>query len=170
MHSPRPYGLLVVNGKLSEQDRLFIDHQLKKLSNQKALSNLDSIRQVRDLPDGGYVILQDMAGILKAIAHKELDPYAFENDGLAKLYVPMLFSGVITKARVLQNEGVGIKLTEQCRQRLSDYKNNDIPNKENYNLGLSYMDKYSYGITLPAYKNYLINNERRVVNKIWIIV
>ena len=43
-------------------------------------------------------------------------------------------------------------------------------NKENYNLGLSYMDKYSYGITLPAYKNYLINNERRVVNKIWIIV
>ena len=32
------------------------------------------------------------------------------------------------------------------------------------------MDKYSYGITLPAYKNYLINNERRVVNKIWIIV
>ncbi|MFW2037436.1 hypothetical protein ACG92Y_02705 [Acinetobacter ursingii] len=130
MHSPRPYGLLVVNGKLSEQDRLFIDHQLKKLSNQKALSNLDSIRQVRDLPDGGYVILQDMAGILKAIAHKELDPYAFENDGLAKLYVPMLFSGVITKARVLQNEGVGIKLTEQCRQRLSDYKNNDIPNKD----------------------------------------
>lgn len=43
-------------------------------------------------------------------------------------------------------------------------------NKENYNLGLNYMDKYSYGITLPAYKNYLINNERRVVNKIWIIV
>ena len=32
------------------------------------------------------------------------------------------------------------------------------------------MDKYSYGITLPAYKNCLINNERRVVNKIWIIV
>ena len=43
-------------------------------------------------------------------------------------------------------------------------------NKENYNLGLSYMDKYSYGITLPAYKNYLIKNERRVVNKIWIII
>ena len=43
MHSPRPYGLLVVNGKLTENDNSFIDHQLKKLSNQKALSNLDSI-------------------------------------------------------------------------------------------------------------------------------
>ena len=72
MHSPRPYGLLVVNGKLTENDSLFIDHQLKKLSNQKATSNLDSIRQVKDLPDGGYVILQDMGGILKAIAHKIL--------------------------------------------------------------------------------------------------
>ncbi|WP_162994931.1 hypothetical protein [Acinetobacter wuhouensis] len=48
MHSPRPYGLLVVNGQLSDSDRLFIDHQLKKLSNQKATSNLDSIRQVKD--------------------------------------------------------------------------------------------------------------------------
>ena len=90
MHSPRPYGLLVVNGKLSEQDRLFIDHQLKKLSNQKALSNLDSIRQVRDLPDGGYVILQDMAGILKAIVHKELSFDEFELDGFAKLYIVSL--------------------------------------------------------------------------------
>lgn len=130
MHSPRPYGLLVVNGQLSESDRLFIDHQLKKLSNQKAISNLDSIRQVRDLPDGGYVILQDMAGILKAIAYKELNPDLLDHDGLAKLYVPMLFSGVITKARVLPNEGVGIKLTEQCRQRLGDYKNNNLPNKD----------------------------------------
>ena len=43
-------------------------------------------------------------------------------------------------------------------------------NKENYNLGLSYMDKYSYGITLPVYKNYLINSEKIIINKIWIIV
>ena len=65
MHSPRPYGLLVQGDKLSDRDKLFIDQELKKLTNQKTLSNLDSIRQVKNLPDGGYVVLQDMGGILK---------------------------------------------------------------------------------------------------------
>lgn len=130
MHSPRPYGLLVINGELTEKDSLFIDHQLKKLSNQKAISNIDSIRQVKDLPDGGYVILQDMGGILKAIAHKELSLDEFESDGLAKFYVPMLYSGVITKAKIRKEEGVGFKITEQCRRRLINYSNEALPNKE----------------------------------------
>lgn len=130
MHSPRPYGLLVVNGKLTENDSLFIDHQIKKLSNQKAISNLDSIRQVKDLPDGGYVILQDMGGMLKAIVHKELSLDEFESDGLAKVYVPMLYSGVITKARIRKAEGVSFKLTEQCRRRLIHYSDEVLPNKE----------------------------------------
>lgn len=132
MHSPRPYGLLVVNGNLSEQDRLFIDHQLKKLSNQKDTSNLGSIRQVKDLPDGGYVILQDMGGILKAIAYKHLSlDGGFEFDGLAKLYVPMLFSGVISNTRVRQEDGVGLKVTEQCRRRLINYsKELSLPAKQ----------------------------------------
>lgn len=130
MHSPRPYGLLVINGELTEKDNLFIDHQLKKLSNQKAISNLENIRQVKDLPDGGYVILQDMGGMLKAIAHKELLLDEFEPDGLAKIYVPMLYSGVITKARIRKEEGVGFKITEQCRRRLINYSNEALPNKE----------------------------------------
>lgn len=130
MHSPRPYGLLVINGELTENDNLFIDHQLKKLSNQKVISNLESIRQVKDLPDGGYVILQDMGGMLKAIAHKELLLDEFESDGLAKVYVPMLYSGVITKARIRKEEGVSLKLTEQSRRRLINYSNETLPNKE----------------------------------------
>ncbi|WP_291345678.1 MULTISPECIES: hypothetical protein [unclassified Acinetobacter] len=130
MHSPRPYGLLVINGELTEKDNLFIDHQLKKLSNQKAISNLENVRQVKDLPDGGYVILQDMGGMLKAIAHKELLLDEFEPDGLAKIYVPMLYSGVITKARIRKEEGVGFKITEQCRRRLINYSNDALPNKE----------------------------------------
>ncbi|ENU86121.1 hypothetical protein [Acinetobacter sp. CIP 102129] len=122
MHSPRPYGLLVLDGKLSDRDQLFIDQELKKLTNQKTLSNLDSIRQVKNLPDGGYVILQDMGGILKAIAHKELSFDEFELDGFAKTYVPMLYSGVITKAIVrTEDKKVGIKLTEQARRRLAGY-------------------------------------------------
>ncbi|UIZ56286.1 hypothetical protein LZP46_07555 [Acinetobacter sp. SCLZS86] len=130
MRSPRPYGLLVINGELTENDNLFIDHQLKKLSNQKVISNLESIRQVKDLPDGGYVILQDMGGMLKAIAHKELLLDEFESDGLAKVYVPMLYSGVITKARIRKEEGVSLKLTEQSRRRLINYSNETLPNKE----------------------------------------
>lgn len=130
MHSPRPYGLLVLDGELSDRDQLFIDQELKKLTNQKTVSNLDSIRQVKNLPDGGYVILQDMAGILKAIAHKELSFDEFELDGFAKLYIPMLYSGVITKARVRKEDGVGFKITEQCRRRLINYSNEALPNKE----------------------------------------
>lgn len=133
MHSPRPYGLVVVDGLLSENDKLFIDHEIRKFSNNKTLSQLDHIRQVKDLPDGGYVILQDMGGILKAIAHKELSiNNELELDGLAKLYVPMLYSGVITKSIVLTDEGkVGIKLTEQARRRLIGYeKNKSLPAKE----------------------------------------
>lgn len=138
MHSPRPYGLQVVNGQLSENDKTFIDHQLKKLSNQKDISELDSIRQVKDLPDGGYVILQDMGGILKAIAYKPLSlDGGFEFDGLAKLYVPMLYSGVVTKANVRRptgngmfgddvGEGVGFKFTDWTRRRLGNYETNRI--------------------------------------------
>ena len=83
------------------------------------------------MPDGGYVILQDMAGILKAIAHKELSFDEFELDGFAKLYIPMLYSGVITKARVRKEDGVGLKITEQTRRRLINYsKELVLPNKE----------------------------------------
>ena len=131
MHSPRPYGLLVLDGELSDRDQLFIDQELKKLTNQKTVSNLDSIRRVKNLPDGGYVILQDMGGILKAIVHKELSFDEFELDGFAKLYVPMLYSGVITKARVRKEDGVGLKITEQTRRRLINYsKELVLPNKK----------------------------------------
>lgn len=132
MHSPRPYGLLVVDGQLSERDRLFIDHEIRKFSNNKALSQLDHIRQVKDLPDGGYVIFQDMGGILKAIAHKELPIDELVPDGYAKLYVPMLYSGVITKANVKLNDGVGILITEQCRYRINNYDKDNLPKKQLY--------------------------------------
>lgn len=131
MHSPRPYGLLVLNGQLNDRDISFIDHEIRKLSNNKAVSKIDSIRQVKNLPDGGYVILQDMGGILKAVAHKELVLDEFELDGLAKLYIPMFYSGVITKARVREFEGVELRITEQCRRRLSNLSNsNDLPSKQ----------------------------------------
>lgn len=130
MHSPRPYGVSVYGGELSDQDRSFIDHEIKKLTNNKAASKLDSIKQVKDLPSGGFVILQDMGGILKAMAYKESLIDKFDFNGLAKLYVPMFYSGVITKSIVLPDDGVGIKITEQCRRRLTNYVNKNLPAKE----------------------------------------
>lgn len=132
MHAPRPYGLAVEGGELSEEDRLFIDHEIRKLSNVKATSNLDQLKLVKELPDGGFVVLRDMGGILKAVAHKEqvIDD-KFEFDGLAKLYVPMLYSGVITNAIVLTEGGkVGIKLSEQSRRRLIQYSTESLPEKD----------------------------------------
>lgn len=129
MHSPKPYGLFAFNGELTEQDRLFIDHEVKKLTNNKTASSLENFKQVKNLPDGGYVILLCVGEILKAIAYKD-GVESFQYDGFAKLYVPMLFSGVITKSRVLQSEGVGLKLTEQCRHRLNDYSTEDLPAKD----------------------------------------
>ena len=130
MHSPRPYGLLVQGDKLSDRDKLFIDQELKKLTNQKTLSNLDSIRQVKNLPDGGYVVLQDMGGILKAIAFKGNPLDSFIDDGLANIYVPMLYSGLINKVVVRADEGVNINLTEQTRYRLNAYENENLPKKK----------------------------------------
>lgn len=132
MHSPKPYGLHVVGGTLSSDDELFIHQEIKKLTNNKDVSNLNSIRQVKDLPNGGYVILQDMGGVLKAIAHKELQTKEYVPDGFAKLHIPMVFSGVITRAMVLTDGGkVAIKLTEQTRKRLIQYDlKKSLPAKE----------------------------------------
>ncbi|ENX57658.1 MULTISPECIES: hypothetical protein [Acinetobacter] len=128
MHRPRPYGLLVVGGKLTADDELFIHHEIKKLTNNKEVSNLNAIRQVKDLPNGGYVILQDMGGILKAITHKPSTLDQLENDGFAKLFIPMLFSGVITKSIVLTETGkVGLKISELTRKRLINYDDEKQP-------------------------------------------
>lgn len=137
MHAPRPYGLFVDGGELTERDKTFISHQMRKLTNTIQTEEVTSYRHQYELPDGGYVIVQDMGGIFKAIAHKGYtSPDAFKPDGFAKLYVPMLYSGVITKAQVRKpdegkfGEGVGIKLTEQARRRLAGYNSNNLPAKE----------------------------------------
>ena len=86
---------------------------------------------VRELPGGGYVIAQNMGGIFKAITHKPAappEPPPF--DGLAKDYIPMLFSGVVTKAVLRGEEGLGMKLTEQCRKRIAGYKGKNLPAKQ----------------------------------------
>ena len=71
MHAPRPYGLFVDGGELTERDKTFISHQMRKLTNTIQTEEVTNYRHEYELPDGGYVIVQDMGGIFKAIARKK---------------------------------------------------------------------------------------------------
>lgn len=130
MYQPLPHGLSAVGGAPTEEDSAAVELLARRLTNLKQLSGLDSMRMVRQLPSGGYVIAQNMGGVFRAITHNPLPPAQPEPfDGIAKDYIPMLFSGVITKEAVKEGEGVGIKLTEQCRRRIAGYKGSNLPDK-----------------------------------------
>ena len=133
MYQPRPHGQHVTGGELTAEDSAAIELLARRLTNIKQTSGLESLRMVRALPDGGYVIAQDMGGVFSVRAFKAPeDEQQPEFDGLAKEYIPALFSGVITKAVLEGEEGAGIKLTEAARRRLSGYstKPADMPPKE----------------------------------------
>lgn len=130
MHASKPYGLHVVGGKLSSKDEAFISNAAKKLTNLKSLSGVDSLKNVYDLPDGGSFIVQDIGGNFRVIAYKpilEVPRPIF--DGVAKPYVPMLFSGVVIGSALLkEDQGLTLGLTQQTRRRLVGYSNKSIPN------------------------------------------
>lgn len=122
MHEPRPYGLTVVGGKPSEEDSAAIELLARRLTNLKSLSGVESLRMVRDLPHGGYVIAQDAGGTFRCIVHKpEPDSATEAFDGTAGDHVPMLFSGVVTNAILRRGEGLGLRLSRQCVRRLGGY-------------------------------------------------
>lgn len=121
MYEPKPYGLAVYGNELTEDDRNFIDSCCKKMANFKQVSQLDSLKYTRDLPDGGFVIVQDAGGIFRAIAYK---PDTLQEkqvfDGYAKIQVPMLFSGVINTGldTIL---GLEVSLTQMTERRMGQY-------------------------------------------------
>lgn len=131
MHQPRPYGLHVIGSALTDKDEAFISSVAVRMTNLKDLSGVDSMKMVHDLPDGGYVVIQDMGGNFRVIAHK---PFIEKEDvvfsGLAKGSIPALYSGVITRSVVREGEGVGLKITEAARLRLSNYNTENLIPKD----------------------------------------
>lgn len=125
MHQPRPYGLHAIGLPLTERDEAFIASVAKRITNLKELSKVDSMKMVYDLPDGGYVIVQDMGGNFRVVSHKPIHGKDPAFDGIATDYIPMLFSGVVVNAVVYENQPVELKLTEQSRFRLVNYKHLD---------------------------------------------
>lgn len=122
MHEPRPYGLAVEGGELTGDDRLFIDHVVRKVTNFKQTSQLENIKYTRTLPDGGFVIVYDMGGIFKAIAYKEQESeQRVSEEGFAPLDVPMLFSGMVVDGRSFYQRGVSLSLTDMCCRRVGNY-------------------------------------------------
>ena len=100
MHQPLPHGLLSVGSALTEQDGAALELLARKLTNLRQLSGVDSLRMVRNLPDGGYVIAQHMGGVSLYYAQTVAEAINPDIDGLAHDYIPMLFSGVVTDAIV----------------------------------------------------------------------
>lgn len=128
MTGPIPYGLHVLSGELTEKDMDRILSAIHRFLTYKEAAQLENLKQVYNLPDGGYFIVQHVGGLFRVIADKqEPEKFKFINDGLVKMFIPMFFSGVIEKAILRDDERVRIKLTNQCRQRLSRQLGYDIP-------------------------------------------
>lgn len=153
MHQGKPYGLHVIGGKLTDRDEAFVSVTAKRFSNLKDLSSIDSSRMVYDLPDGGYVVIQDMGNNFRVIAHKTSEVALIAIDGMATDYIPMLYSGVILNATPFESDGVPIRLTETARRRLIDYSGSEeLPPKEIklHRFRTEYDNKFKY--FEPTYK------------------
>ena len=168
MHQPRPYGLHVIGLPLTDKDKAFISNVSVRITNLRELSGIDSMKMVYDLPDGGYVIVQDMGGNFRVIAHKPIHGKDSIFDGIATDYIPMLFSGVITKSVVHENEGVGIRLTEKARFRLVNYNYLDIkPSKdmELQRFRIDYDDKFSE--FKPRFSSAILRTQYTALRPTW---
>lgn len=131
MHQPRPYGLHAIGLPLTERDEAFVASVTKRITNLKEISGVDSMKMVYDLPDGGYVIIQDTGGNFRVISHKPLPQESIVFNGVATDHIPMLYSGAVTNAVLYPNEGLGLRVTEQTRLRLNNYdKNTILPDKD----------------------------------------
>ena len=145
MHSPKPYGLLVKGDMPTERDMAFIESVARRLTNFKLTGQLDSLKWEYELPDGGWFIVQDMGGTFRVITTKgHVDELV--STGFAQMYIPTMFSGVITRNMVKEDEGVGIRLTEQCRRRLASYQTENLPPKDVSlkRFVIEYAEKFNY--------------------------
>lgn len=153
MHQGKPYGLHVIGGKLTDRDEAFVSVTAKRFSNLKDLSSIDSSRMVYDLPDGGYVVIQDMGGNFRIIAHKTSEIALIAIDGMATDYIPMMYSGVVLNSIPFETDGVDLRLTETTRRRLINYSGSDpLPPRELalHRFRIEYADKFKY--FEPQYK------------------
>lgn len=150
MQRPRPYGRFSADA-LSGEDAHRVELLARGLTNAKDLGGLDSLRRGVVLPSGRKAFAADMGGVFRIVITSLRDEPAPDFDGVAGFAVPMLFSGVVTKAtyRGEAKDGVGLRLTEQARMRVGGYgkgKPEDVPPKdvELQRFRVEYAGKFKY--------------------------
>lgn len=153
MHQARPYGLHVIGGSLTDKDTARINSAAVRFTNLKELSQLDSLKLVYDLPDGGSFIVQDMGGNFRVIAYKPEHKGILLSDGIAKDYIPMLFSGVVSKGGLLrEGQGLDLILTKTTRRRIFNFTENKIAPRNVQLLKFSCPYHYLFNEFLPLQK------------------
>lgn len=124
-HEPKPHGAFQEGNPASEEEAGVAAHLLKRLQAVKAAGNLPAHKMTRSLQDGGYVIAQDMGGVVKTFIVKppahdpepEIDPFA----GVATLDIPMLYCGRVVTPRVKGEDPIEVHLTKHTLRRLRSY-------------------------------------------------
>ena len=120
MHQPRPYGYF--GPQLDALNSGAVDALAKRVTNLKQLYGVESFRLARTLPDGSMALVQDMGGVFKAIvlpAYQQPQELESAHDGVAKSFVPMLFSGRVLTPDVRPGQGVALAISRQTRARLA---------------------------------------------------
>ena len=149
MYQGKPYGLHVIGGSLTSNDRDFISVTAKRFNNLVDAASIDGTRMVYGLPDGGYIVVQDMGGNFRVIAHKQdkVTSTAITTNGMATDYIPMLYSGMILNSTPYSTDGVSMLLTETTRRRIIDYSGSTaLPLKqiELHKFRVEYDDTFKY--------------------------
>lgn len=130
MLAPRPYGRFAEQAELSPEDSAAVEQLARAVTNFKQLSALDSLKRVAELPSGRQALAINMGGTSRVVVLERHEHPEHRSTGLAEANLPMLFSGVVTKAQLLEGEGLGMTLTEQTRRRLAGYRaGEDLPPK-----------------------------------------
>lgn len=133
MFHPRPYGRFAEDIDLSPEDAAAVELLARRLTNFKTASELPALKRVATLPSGREAVAVDVGGVFRVMVSAGQPPEPRSTfDGVAPSAIPMLFSGVITRGMVNRNEnqGVGIKLSEQSRRRLVSYDSEaELPQK-----------------------------------------
>lgn len=148
MYQPKPYGLSVRGGAPTDNDLRFVDSMVRHITNHLDISpNVESLKRQYDLPDGGYVVVQFMGGVLRANIVKGDALRSEKPIGYAESNIPTFYSGAITRSVVDYNskEYVSVKLTRQCAKRLSGYGEVNVPGELSLDrLSIEYAEKFKY--------------------------
>lgn len=127
MHEPRPYGKFIYGeGEASAEDLAAAELLVRRLTNAKHLSGLDSLKMTRTLPSGATVTVVDAGGTLRAIITPVPEPSPDPVDeGLATDKIPVLFCGAVGNALAPESAPIELTLTSTTQRRLNWYGDHD---------------------------------------------